>query len=341
MEPILLQRRAHAFASTSNFHSRVRLMFSRFPEETIHSILRLTLCVNVVDTCTDSDFRLRPPIHLLLVCKQWHRIGTPLLYETVKIADESQMQLLADTLQTNPALGPLIRHLRLDGGYGRPLHAIVKAAPNIRVLSLELQVLSKTSVTGLLRSLPQFNPTELYLHSMIRGRRDNNKSRALTTSVLEAMKRWDSLRLLSFDSCDRDPNAIRILAHALQSAPQISTIAFSQTDLDYLLHKLHFQEVVRASDVTRIRCYGISGCLETKWKVKWERWESVPEDVRRLVVYEETAEVLEMLEMFRRNEGATLVDGYLKRVSVGGRRQRCALCWYLESVDLEGSKLGC
>ncbi|KAI0768885.1 hypothetical protein BC629DRAFT_1269052, partial [Irpex lacteus] len=75
---------------------------------------------------------------LLLVCKQWHRIGTPLLYETVKIADESQMQLLADTLQTNPALGPLIRHLRLDGGYGRPLHAIVKAALNIRVLSLEL-----------------------------------------------------------------------------------------------------------------------------------------------------------------------------------------------------------
>lgn len=304
-------------------------MFSRIPEEVIHTILQLLFRVNIVDhmTCIrtypGSETLLRPPSHVLLVNKQWLRIGTPLLYQTVYITSDNGTELLANTLQKKPTLGLLIRHIRLDGGYGLPLCTIAKAASNIRVLSLDLQVRSKTSITGLLRSLPCLNLTELYLHRVTRDRReDNDESRALATAVLEAMKGWTSLvststvlllrcschspselapryslqRLLSFKSCERAPNAIRILATALSSAPQTSTIAFSDFDLLYLLHIPHFQEIVLNSNVRELRCYGITGSLETLPRLSGP-WKSIPEEVRRLVVYEETQKALEMLQL--------------------------------------------
>ncbi|KAI0733864.1 hypothetical protein BC629DRAFT_1571846 [Irpex lacteus] len=136
-------------------------MFSKLPEEIIYEILKPVFHTIIIDT-----FIQRPalalygckygsspelPYHLPLVCKQWHRIITPLLYATVELRTEAGMRLLANTLAATPALGLLIRHLRLNAGYGLQLYTIVKSAPNIRIVSLNIHVLSKHTIAGLLR----------------------------------------------------------------------------------------------------------------------------------------------------------------------------------------------
>ncbi|KAI0768896.1 hypothetical protein BC629DRAFT_1261227, partial [Irpex lacteus] len=76
--------------------------------------------------------------HLLLVCKKWRRITTPFLYETVPLITDEDTELLARTLSGTPAFGAYIRNLRLDGGYAKHLETVVKCAPNIRILSIDL-----------------------------------------------------------------------------------------------------------------------------------------------------------------------------------------------------------
>ncbi|KAI0768884.1 hypothetical protein BC629DRAFT_1535181, partial [Irpex lacteus] len=92
--------------------------------------------------------------------------ATPLLYETVQLRSKKTMKQLSRTVLRIPALGPLIRRLRIDAGYGSQMYDIVERAPNIRVLSVNLCDPSRTSLSGLLRSLRllEFNPYTLYVH---------------------------------------------------------------------------------------------------------------------------------------------------------------------------------
>ncbi len=134
----------------------------------------------------------RFPSHLLLVCKQWTRIITPLLYANVLLRSDDDVALFARTLTENRALGPLVRNLRLDGGYARQLGEVAKHLPAVRGLAIELQMLSKTTVSGLFKAMSLFDPTDVYLHSVTRPR-ENQKSVDVARRVYDQLPKWKSL----------------------------------------------------------------------------------------------------------------------------------------------------
>ena len=52
---------------------------------------------------------------VLLVCKRWLRIATPLVFRTCIIRSTAQAQVLAKALKKNPEFGVLVKQLRLEG----------------------------------------------------------------------------------------------------------------------------------------------------------------------------------------------------------------------------------
>ncbi|KAJ7430446.1 hypothetical protein B0H11DRAFT_1610683, partial [Mycena galericulata] len=99
----------------------------------------------------------------LLVCKSWLDVSTPLLYNVVILRTTSQAEALGKVLQTHPEIGLFIRKLRVEGGFGRIMHAILKCAPNITDLFLSLLIWGKDDSTGLCAGLPLINPQRIIL----------------------------------------------------------------------------------------------------------------------------------------------------------------------------------
>ncbi|KAL1756059.1 hypothetical protein FB107DRAFT_261528 [Schizophyllum commune] len=136
----------------------------------------------------------RPPA-LLLVCKAWNRIGTPLLYRTIILRSKGQAEVLARTL-TTPAsdLGSLVRRLRLEGGYGRAVLQILKATTRVSELALVLSLRSDDSISGLVRglALPTVNPAEIRL--ICEYEHDMKKRETLVQTLAEAFKGWSNLK---------------------------------------------------------------------------------------------------------------------------------------------------
>ncbi len=173
-------------------------MVDRLPEEILREILKPLFHVSPEHfrEQPSSFLRTRPSFprspSVLLVCKRWLRVATPLFYECLQIKSDKAVEGLAETLLATPALGQYIRRLRLEGGYGRNLLTVVKHAPDIRVLSIQLDVMSRSVTSGLSRSLLLLNPEELHLHGL-GGRRPNQKTEALLGKVVSALGTWKNL----------------------------------------------------------------------------------------------------------------------------------------------------
>ncbi|KAJ6568874.1 hypothetical protein B0H19DRAFT_874572, partial [Mycena capillaripes] len=84
-----------------------------------------------------SDFRIPVP-PCLVVCKDWLRVATPLLYNVVVLRSKSQANALEKVLQKHAEFGRFIKKLRVEGGYGLAMHTILKSAPNITDIFLSL-----------------------------------------------------------------------------------------------------------------------------------------------------------------------------------------------------------
>ncbi|KAJ7142879.1 hypothetical protein C8R44DRAFT_528469, partial [Mycena epipterygia] len=92
----------------------------------------------------------------LLVCKDWCRVGTPLLYNVVVLRSKSQANALEEVLsrkKKHPPFGDFIKKLRLEGGYGPATHKILKSARNLTDLFLTLGIWSSDDVQGLCKGL--------------------------------------------------------------------------------------------------------------------------------------------------------------------------------------------
>lgn len=174
-----------------------------FPEELINEILRYALRIYLVEVFTKAHDELHVP-HTnrerrskqpLLVCKRWHAIGIAYLYETVEINHGADMERLRSTIQSSSSdrLRPMVRNLRIDGGYGINLRMVTACTPNVRVLSLQLRTAMKYGTKGLPRALAMLNPTELYLHGLVDGRDKRTKAESNTEVLLNAMPNWTSL----------------------------------------------------------------------------------------------------------------------------------------------------
>lgn len=55
---------------------------------------------------------------VLLVCKAWLRVATPLLYHTVVIRSKAQAGALIPAVKGNHDPGRFIKKLRVEGGFG-------------------------------------------------------------------------------------------------------------------------------------------------------------------------------------------------------------------------------
>jgi len=109
------------------------------PNEIVNEILKPVLKVPDAVFCdtSSSAFNFKSEIStsaILLVCKQWLRVATPLLFEVVILRSNGQSKALACVLKTNKQFGQFIRMLRVEGGYGMAVNTIVTVAPQIRDL---------------------------------------------------------------------------------------------------------------------------------------------------------------------------------------------------------------
>nr|GAT50280.1 predicted protein [Mycena chlorophos] len=127
----------------------------------------------------------------LLVCKDWLRVATPLLYGVVILRSKAQAQALAVALQNNPDLGGFIKKLRLDGGYGRFMHTILQTTPNVSELFLMFSMGSTDSVSGLVKGLPLVNPSRFLVHNACRH--VSAPGRALITAIVNCVPSWTKL----------------------------------------------------------------------------------------------------------------------------------------------------
>ncbi|KAF7302360.1 hypothetical protein HMN09_00869600 [Mycena chlorophos] len=135
----------------------------------------------------------------LLVSKSWLRAATPLLYRIVIIRSKCQAEALARTLSGNKVLGQFVKHLRVEGGYGLPMHTILRFSPNIEDLFLTLEIYSPDTTQGLCAGLKEINPTRLILaeHPSGAGQMHNAPVTQLVQALLQAIEnKWDRLRVL-------------------------------------------------------------------------------------------------------------------------------------------------
>lgn len=129
----------------------------------------------------------------LLVCRSWLRVATPLLYHVVVLRSKAQAKALAGALLMNNALGQFIKKLRVESGYGLPMHTILQCAPHVSDLYLSLQIFSSDSTSGLCMGLQLVNPTRLILQDKTHHPLRNKMSLKLVEAVAQALPKWDRL----------------------------------------------------------------------------------------------------------------------------------------------------
>jgi hypothetical protein len=138
--------------------------FDLLPDELLHLILAQRLFV-------DYDmFSHRSPAQLLarraeatslfLVCRRWRRVVVPIVHETVILTSESEVNTFVSMLRH---VGPYIKKLRIEGGYGRPIHTILSNIPRLAFICVSLSIPSKSKAGGLCRGLKLINPTHVVL----------------------------------------------------------------------------------------------------------------------------------------------------------------------------------
>ena len=143
-------------------------MLSSLPDELLHLILAELLFV-------DYDmFSHRSPARLLerraeatslsLVCRRWRRVLVPIILETVILNSELEAKTFVSMLRLKH-VGPYIKKLRIEGGYGRFTHTILSNIPGLAFISVSLNIPtpSKDKACGLCSGLKLINPKHLIL----------------------------------------------------------------------------------------------------------------------------------------------------------------------------------
>ncbi|KAI0684524.1 hypothetical protein BC835DRAFT_632307 [Cytidiella melzeri] len=108
---------------------------------------------------------------------------------TLEIDAEDEMANLSRTLKANPESWTYDSQppSRLEGGHGRHLPVVAKHAPNVAVLSLQADCLSRPPTSGFLPALPCFNPKKVYLHAdsvLCKNLKSQANARAITNAVV-------------------------------------------------------------------------------------------------------------------------------------------------------------
>ncbi|GJE91919.1 hypothetical protein PsYK624_080710 [Phanerochaete sordida] len=206
------------------------------PEELICEILHLALLIPEADFYDEQQRETRrvqrkhgvpPAAHILLVCRKWVRIGEPSLYSALCIASRAHAHAVADTFRVRaPALARTVRHVRLDGGFGRELHDVLAPAVGVRTVYVSTMVAAAESVVGLQRALPALRPVRLHVYTCAADNGRRNANAKAIEGMLETMIRTCS----SLEQIDFHPQLTMlsdVMVSALMNAsPSINAVSF-------------------------------------------------------------------------------------------------------------------
>ncbi|KAJ6509093.1 hypothetical protein DFH09DRAFT_1050217 [Mycena vulgaris] len=203
---------------------------SPLPDEILSEILSPALKVpdNLFsDTSEVSPFADYSPSTsaYLLVCKDWLRVSTPLLYNVVVLRSKAQANALEKVLRSNPHFGRFIKKLRVEGGYGMAMHAILKSAPNITDIVLSLSIWSSDNTQGLCKGLPLLNPHRVIVVASAYEKPLKNKHLgALTTVLFSCIRTWEKLTVFGFPYSDLRPTSEECAFEFAEALTQSQTI---------------------------------------------------------------------------------------------------------------------
>lgn len=255
-----------------------------FPEEIIHVILdhnlRPTHREFFGPGCRETINRRRklrslgpaapPPCSAaLLVCKRWLRIGTPLLYESVKISCLGDTKAVLEAVRANKDIAKFIRRLRLEGGYGKALGELSKYLHNVEHLFFSPDAKCRESITGLHIAFPKFNLRTLKLEDR---RKIINRNTTYINGILEHSIRfeWPNLvcvndfclksysyispfqKQVSFDLTD---NTSREVVTALQEAPALEELVLSEQATGFWMFAGQLSRILENPSIKRITCH--------------------------------------------------------------------------------------
>ncbi|GJE97699.1 hypothetical protein PsYK624_139200 [Phanerochaete sordida] len=247
-------------------------MEARIPEE----LLREILLHNILPLHSDflrfhevyaGHYQL-PPIsrcgHLLLVCKRWNRIGTPLLYECLRISTHQRAAAVAKVLHANPELGQAVRCLKVEGGFGKGLAPIGKALPRVHSVHIVLRMKSGESILGLEQALKLFLGLTT-LHIELESQHNNKTVTEARTLIYECIKDyWLSLRNVGISDAYYDAAA---LADALAQS-SIEEFECRAADLRDWSKKGIVQKILSCPSLQRIVCRGNKRVEKTRQILK-------------------------------------------------------------------------
>ena len=128
---------------------------------------------------------------ILVVCKDWLRVATPLLYETVILRSKAQAQALAAALKKNPQLGQFIKKVRLEGGYGNAIYEIFQRSPHIRHLWQKRGLRSNESISGYSKAFSSVTLERLILSGDSALNKVDDGLLAALTDVVQA--KWKNI----------------------------------------------------------------------------------------------------------------------------------------------------
>jgi hypothetical protein len=172
-------------------------MYSFLPDELLKEIL--TPALQVPDdpfACTTgrSPFSnyARSTSAYLLVCKDWLRVATPLLYSVVVLRSKAQIQALEAALRSTPQLGTFIKKLRVESGYCASMLNILQAAKNLTDICLSFEVYSYDNISATCKGLSLIQPKRVVLYDPSR-KALNQKAKQLHESICDHIPKWTRL----------------------------------------------------------------------------------------------------------------------------------------------------
>ncbi|KAJ7474228.1 hypothetical protein FB451DRAFT_285988 [Mycena latifolia] len=229
---------SHGHVSLSPPPFILPLMSNILPDEILSEILSPALKVSgdlFSDTSDVSPFANYSPSTsaYLLVCKDWLRVATPLLYNVVVLRSKPQANALERVLRNNPEFGRFIKKLRVEGGYGMAMHTILQSARKITDIFLSLSIWSSDSTQGLCKGLPLINPHRAIVvdpHQFSKPLKNKHLA-ALRQALFSCLQQWDHLKIFGFPYVYKIDEALS-LSHALAQSQTVTTITISKSIYD-------------------------------------------------------------------------------------------------------------
>ncbi|KAJ7756216.1 hypothetical protein B0H16DRAFT_1885986 [Mycena metata] len=187
---------------------------------------------------------------LLVVCKAWLRVSTPLLYHTVVLRSKAQAQALAATLKANPDLGTFIKRLRVEGGFAISMLKILQSSPNITDLFLSVQFASGDNACGLCRGLALLDPVRVIVAKATLWGPISKEALKLLQTLEKCVLKWKKLAIFEFPEslCERTD-----IPKGLSQAPNLAT--FVILDPEFFLQRVagYMELVATNPSLKRIR----------------------------------------------------------------------------------------